>query len=71
MKIIRLKKKVEEHKANLDLDYVMLQNAALSQKKNKILEDWIREKQKNTFIQLFGPLKQCQFHYSGWIKSGV
>ena len=71
LKIIRLKRKVEEHKANLDMDYVMLQNAALSQKKNKILEDWIREKQKNTFIQLFGPLKQCQFHYSGWIKSGV
>lgn len=70
LKIIRLKRKVEEHKANLDLDYVMLQNAALAQKRNTILDEWIREKQKNTFIQLFGPLKQCTFHYSGWIKSG-
>jgi len=67
-KIIRLKKRIPEHLPNLDQDYTILQNLALTEKKNKILKDWIKEKQGSTYIQIMGPMRECAFENGGWIK---
>ncbi len=67
-KIVKLVNKIEAHKANLKDDYQLLQEMALEHKKKKIIDDWITEKLKTTYIRIDPQFANCQFKYKGWIK---
>ena len=60
-RLIYLKEKVAEHKANLVEDYDMIKNAALEQKKYDALEKWVLEKVKITNIKISEQYKYCPF----------
>ncbi len=60
-RILYLKEKVSEHKANIVEDYDMIKNAALESKKYDELEKWIIEKVKVTSIRLSAQYKTCDF----------
>lgn len=60
-RLIYLKEKVLEHKANLVEDYDMIKNAALEQKKYDALEKWVVEKVKVTSIKISEQYKHCPF----------
>jgi peptidyl-prolyl cis-trans isomerase SurA len=68
IKIIKLKSRTEPHRANLKDDYLLLQEMALADKKSKVLNDWIEEKQKSTYIHIDDSYKNCQFEFKGWVK---
>ena len=68
-KIITIKTKIPAHRANLKDDYNMLQEAAKNKKKMSILDEWIAEKQKSTFISLYDAFDGCDFKSKGWHKS--
>jgi peptidyl-prolyl cis-trans isomerase SurA len=67
-KVIRVEKIIPAHKANLEEDYSLLQNLALNNKKLQIIQDWIIEKQKTTYIRIDDSLKSCPFKTGSWIK---
>ena len=66
--IVKLKARVEQHKANLVDDFQVLKSIVESQKQEEILVNWIREKQKTTYVRISDGWRNCDFKYPGWIK---
>jgi len=66
--IIRLKYKTKAHKANITEDFQKLKQIVQAKKGEKILEDWIIEKQKKTYVRISENWRNCEFKYPGWIK---
>ncbi len=67
-KIVRLKSKTDPHKANMKQDYTLLQDMALADKKQRVVEDWIREKQGETFFHIDDSMRECDFLKKGWLE---
>lgn len=66
--IIKLKQRVDRHKANLLDDYQMIRTQVENQKKEEILGKWVQDKIKNTYVYINDGWKNCDFQYSGWVK---
>lgn len=66
--VVKLKSKVDNHKANLTDDYQMLKNYYEGKKKQEFLSNWIVKKQKETYISIDPAWQNCTFQYPGWIK---
>ncbi len=60
-RLLYLKEKVSEHRANIFEDYDLIKNAALEQKKYEAMEKWIVEKVKVTNIKISEQYKYCPF----------
>ncbi len=68
-KIIRLISKSDAHIASLEADYQRIQTLALDEKKDKVLFEWVLEKQKTNYIKIDDEFKSCNFHYKGWLSN--
>ncbi len=68
-KVVRLKSRTNPHKANLDQDYMMIQMMALAQKRQNVIDKWIQNKQKDTYIHIDDSFKTCDFIKNGWLKT--
>jgi len=66
--IVKVKSKLENHKANLLDDYQMLRAFYENKKKQEFLTNWIIKKQKETYISIDPAWQNCKFQYPGWIK---
>lgn len=66
--IIKLKNKIEGHKASMVDDYQVLQNIVMDKLSQDKIEKWVREKQKSTYVRINDAWKNCEFNYPGWIK---
>lgn len=65
--IVKLKAINAGHKANLNYDYTLIKDLALSNKRAKKIDEWILEKQKSTFIEINKKYQNCKFKYPNWI----
>lgn len=66
--IVRLKHKQQNHKANLTEDYQMLRKMCENETKQKIIEAWLRNKIKETYIFISPEWRDCEYHYPEWKK---
>lgn len=66
--IVKLRSKVNGHKANIRDDYQQLKEMYINKLKEEKLEKWIIEKQKTTYVRINENWKNCTFKYSGWVK---
>ncbi len=62
-RIIKVLQKSPPHKANLQDDYPYIQQLALENKKTEAMNEWIKEKKKQTYIKIFEPFSTCEFDY--------
>jgi len=67
--VVKLKSKVDTHKANLMDDYQLLKNFYEETKKEQFLKEWVAKKQKETYISIDPAWQNCEFNYPGWIKN--
>jgi peptidyl-prolyl cis-trans isomerase SurA len=67
-KIIKLLKKVDSHKADLQNDYQKLSDMYLVSKKEKTLEEWIDTRQAETYIRIDATYANCNFDFDHWVK---
>ncbi len=67
--IVKLKNRIEGHKANLRDDYEALKQMCEASEKNKIIMDWINTKINNTYIYIEDGWRNCNFEHKGWIKN--
>lgn len=58
-KILQLKSRTEPHRANLKQDYLLLQNMALQDKNNEVMNEWFREMKGKTYIRVDDSFKKC------------
>lgn len=66
--IVKLKSRVEHHKANLADDYQALKTIVEAKKREELLKNWIIKKQKSTYVRISDGWRNCDFKYPGWIK---
>ena len=66
--IVKLKARVEGHKANLSDDYQALKTMVESKKREELLNNWIIKKQKSTYVRISDGWQNCDFRYPGWVK---
>ena len=66
--VIKLKNRIEGHKATISDDYQNLKEIVLDRRRNEVLEKWVLEKQKHTYVRINENWKNCDFKYPGWIK---
>ena len=66
--IVKLKNRVNGHRATMAEDYQELQSVVLNKLCDEKLEQWIRDKQKTTYIHINEDWQNCEFQYPGWIK---
>jgi peptidyl-prolyl cis-trans isomerase SurA len=66
--VVKLKSKIDNHKANLTDDYQMLKTYYEGKKKQEFLNKWIVKKQMETYISIDPAWQNCTFQYPGWIK---
>lgn len=66
--VVRLKREHAEHVANLNTDYRTIKTMALNKKREQVIEDWIRRKQKETPIVIREQYSDCAFRYPGWVR---
>lgn len=66
--IVKVKSKIDNHKANLADDYQMLKTFYEGRKKQEFLNNWIIKKQKETYISIDPKWQDCKFQYPGWVK---
>ncbi len=67
-KIIKINNRTKPHKANIQEDYVVLQNMTLAEKRDRVFNEWLQEKILSTYIQIDGSFKGCTFSNNGWFK---
>lgn len=68
-KIIKLKSRTDPHRANLDQDYMLIQSMALNEKKIKVVQDWINEKQQETYYRIDPAFNNCDFIKENWTQN--
>lgn len=66
--IVKVKSKSEEHKANVEDDFQMLKAYVQNKRSSEIIENWIKTKQKDTYVSINPNYKNCDFQYPNWGK---
>jgi peptidyl-prolyl cis-trans isomerase SurA len=66
--IVKLRNRIEGHKATMTEDYQRLKEIVANKRRNEKLDQWIKEKQRTTFIRVNPEWVKCDFRYPGWVK---
>ena len=66
--IIKLKNRIEGHRATITEDYQVMKNVVVQHEKQKKLHDWVVEKIKKTYVRMKDRYKNCDYEYEGWVK---
>jgi peptidyl-prolyl cis-trans isomerase SurA len=66
--IVKLKNRIDGHKADIADDYQNVKEMLLNKRRDEVLQKWIRDKQKRTFIHINPNWQKCSFKYPGWLK---
>ena len=66
--IIKLKNRIEGHRATITEDFQVMKNVVVQHEKQKKLHDWVVEKIKKTYVRMKDRYKNCDYEYEGWVK---
>lgn len=66
--MVRLRERIDGHKANLSEDYNLLKQMATQAAQDEIVKKWVEEKIGNTYVRIEEGWDGCDFKYQGWKK---
>ena len=66
--IVKLKDRIESHRANITDDFQVLKSMILQKRQNEALQKWIAEKIKTTYTRINPEWRNHTFQHEGWIK---
>jgi len=66
--IVKLKSRTLAHTATITEDFQVLSQIVRSKRSEEFINDWIREKQRTTYIRINPNWVNCEFKYPGWVK---
>lgn len=67
--IVRLVKRIDGHKADLAEDYMVIKEMCEASERERILREWVIEKQKSVYVYIEEGWRNCDFKYD-WLKKG-
>ena len=68
--IVKLNRRIEGHKADLADDYQTLKGIFEDHKRGEIIEKWIKDKQKSTYVYIEDNWRNCDFKYD-WLHKNT
>ena len=66
--IVKLKNRIPAHRASVTEDFQILKGVVEERKSEEFIQEWIRNKQKNTYVRIKEGWGECDFMYPGWVK---
>lgn len=66
--IVKLKSRIKAHAATVTEDFQVLSQIVRNRRCEEFLDNWIREKQRTTYVRINPEWISCDFQYPGWIK---
>lgn len=66
--IVKLKNRIEGHKATLSDDFEELKDMYETYRKSEILKEWVENKIKSTYVYIEEGWRDCDFQHEGWLK---
>ena len=66
--IVKLSKRIEGHKADMNSDYQTIKMMAENKKRQELLDKWLKNKIKTTYVRIDENWRNCVFRYEGWIR---
>lgn len=67
--IVKLTRRIPAHHANLSDDYQLIKDMYEQSAKEKIIENWLHDKIRDTYIRIEDGWRGCDFQYQGWVKT--
>lgn len=67
--IVKLRNRIEGHKATPTEDFQTVKDVIIAKMKEEKLKEWIKEKQRTTYVRINGNQCDCEFQYPGWVKN--
>lgn len=67
--IVKLVKRIDGHKADLAEDYMIIKDMCEAAEKERIIRDWVIQKQKIVYVYIEEGWRNCDFKYD-WLKKG-
>jgi peptidyl-prolyl cis-trans isomerase SurA len=67
-KVVWLKNRTNPHVGNLKEDYNLFKSRALQKKQDHIVDEWVEDKIKVTYIRITETYRSCPFRLNGWMK---
>lgn len=64
--IVKLKSKRDAHKANLVDDFQVIRSMLEAKLRVEVIDEWIRKKQTEIYVQIDPNWRGCEFQYPGW-----
>lgn len=68
--IVKLSKRIDSHRADIADDYQVIKDLYEGYKREEILNKWIQEKQKSTFVYIEEGWRNCEFKYK-WLNNNI
>lgn len=66
--IIKLKNRIPAHRASITEDFQILKGTVEAKKSEEMIQQWIKDKQKSTYVRINEDWRNCDFTYPGWAK---
>lgn len=66
--IVKLKTRIDEHRATITEDFQEMKNIVLARERNKKLHEWVVGKIKDTYVRMLPEYRDCHFEYEGWVR---
>ena len=66
--VAKLKSRTEGHKATITEDFQVMREMVMNKEREKVINNWISDKIKHTYVRMNDRYKDCQFQYQGWNK---
>ena len=67
--IVKLTNRIDANRANLSDDYQQIKDMYENSAKEKMVQDWLKNKIRDTYVRIEDGWRGCDFQYYGWIKS--
>lgn len=66
--LVKLTSVTDAHRANLSDDFQLIKDMYENAGRQKILDEWIDKKIKETYVRIEDGWRGCEFKHDGWIK---
>lgn len=66
--VVKLKSRIKAHAATITEDFQILSQIVKAKRSEEFLNNWIKEKQRATYVRINPEWVNCDFQYPGWIK---
>lgn len=65
---VKLTSRIPGHRANISDDYQLVKDMYENARREEVLNEWLANKIKNTYIRIEDGWKNCEFKHKGWDK---